>query len=52
MLANLHWGIQRALGKHWAFNCHAGAGYALDIDYDFGTIYPAIDFKFSYVFSI
>jgi len=51
ILVNLHWGIQRPLGMHWAFNAHFGAGYAQDIDYSFGTIYPAIDFKFSYIFS-
>ena len=51
ILANLHWGIQRATGNHWTFNSHIGAGYAKDIDYGFGTIYPAIDFKFSYIFS-
>ena len=50
MLVNIHWGMQRALGKRWTFNFHAGAGYAQDIDYNFGTIYPAIDFAFSYVF--
>lgn len=50
ILGNLHWGIQRAMGQHWTFNFHIGAGYAEDIDYGFGTIYPAIDFKFSYVF--
>ncbi len=50
ILANLHWGIQRALGQHWTFNFHVGAGYAQDIDFNFGTIYPAIDFTFSYVF--
>lgn len=51
VLGNLHWGIQRALGNHWTFNSHFGAGYAQDIEYNFGTIYPAIDFKFSYIFS-
>ena len=50
VLGNIHWGIQRALGQHWLFNFHIGAGYAEDIDYSFGTIYPAIDFKFSYIF--
>jgi len=50
MLANIHWGIQRALGWHWTFNFHVGAGYAQDIDYNFGTIYPSVDFTFSYVF--
>ncbi|TMI65827.1 MAG: hypothetical protein E6H07_07935 [Bacteroidetes bacterium] len=50
MMANLHWGMQRALGQRWTFNFHVGAGYAQDIDYNFGTIYPAVDFAFSYVF--
>ena len=49
-LANIHWGIQRAIGGHWLFNSHIGVGYAQDIDYNFGTIYPALDLKFSYVF--
>jgi hypothetical protein len=50
ILINVHWGIQRAISNHWTFNAHIGAGYARDIDYDFGTIYPAIDFRFSYIF--
>ena len=50
ILTNIHWGIQRVIGNHWTFNSHIGVGYAHDIDYDFGTIYPAIDFKFSYIF--
>jgi hypothetical protein len=51
ILVNAHWGIQRAIGNHWTFNFHIGAGYARNIDFDFGTIYPAIDFKFSYIIS-
>lgn len=51
VLANAHWGMQRGLGTHWLFNAHIGAGYAMDIDYSFGTIYPALDFKFAYVLS-
>ena len=50
-LVNIHWSILRTLGKNWTFNSHFGAGYAQDIDFGFGTIYPAIDFKFSYIFS-
>ena len=50
IVTNLHWGIQRAMGGRWVFNFHIGAGYAQSIDYGVGTIYPAIDFKFSYVF--
>lgn len=51
ILANVHWGIQRAIGNHLTINTHIGAGYAQDIDYNFGTIYPAIDFKLSYIIS-
>jgi hypothetical protein len=50
ILANIHWGIQRAISNHWTINSHIGIGYAQDTDYNFGTIYPAIDFKFSYIF--
>jgi hypothetical protein len=49
LLINLHWGIQRAIGRRWTMNTHVGLGYAEDLDYQFGTIYPALDLKFSYV---
>ncbi len=49
ILTNIHWGIQRAMGSNWTFNSHFGVGYAQDIDYRFGTIYPAVDFKASYI---
>lgn len=49
ILINIHWGIQRAISNRWTFGTHVGAGYAQDIDYNFGTIYPAIDCKFSYI---
>ena len=49
VLANIHWGIQRAIGNHWLFNSHIGVGYGEDIDYHFGTIYPSLDFVFSYI---
>jgi hypothetical protein len=49
ILTNVHWGIQRSLGYHWLFNSHIGVGYAQDIDYRFGTIYPSLDFIFSYI---
>lgn len=49
-LINLHWGIQRPVGKKWILNGHAGAGYAANIGRRFGTIYPALELKFSYLF--
>ena len=51
ILTNIHWGIQRAIGNNWTFSSHIGIGYAQDIDYNFGTIYPAVDFKVSYIFT-
>ena len=51
LLINLHWGLQRAIGKRWTFNTHIGGGYAQDLNSQFGTIYPALDFKFSYIIS-
>jgi hypothetical protein len=53
-LINAHWGMQRALGKRWTFNLHAGVGYALDVtdlNHAPGTVYPAVDFRFAYIFS-
>lgn len=49
MLVNGHWGLQRHMGKKWIFDTHVGAGYAWDINSSFGTIYPALELKFSYV---
>jgi len=49
ILTNVHWGIQRAIASNWTFNSHIGVGYAQDIDYNFGTIYPSLDFKISYI---
>jgi hypothetical protein len=50
VLANIHWGLQRAFGNNWLFSSQIGVGYAQDIDNNFGTIYPTLDFKFSYIF--
>ena len=50
MLFNLHWGLQRPLGKRWTFNTHVGAGYAYDLSGFGGTVYPAMDLRFGYVF--
>ena len=50
LLFNLHWGLQRPVGKRWTFNTHFGAGYASDLSGFGGTIYPAMDLRFAYVF--
>ena len=54
LLMNLHWGLQRPLGKKWQFATHVGAGYATDatdLNQFAGTVYPALEFRFSYVFT-
>lgn len=50
-LMNLHWGMQRFAGNRWVLNTHFGIGYATDLDGLGGTLYPALDVKFSYIFS-
>jgi len=49
-LINLHWGIQRAISNRWTLNTHIGIGYAKNFDSPSGSLYPAFDFKFSYIF--
>jgi len=52
LLMNVHWGLQRPLGKKWLFMTHLGAGYAMDatdLNHGSGTFYPALEFRFSYV---
>jgi len=52
LLFNVHWGIQRAISNRWTFNTHFGAGYgidATDLSNSEGSIYPALDVKFSYI---
>jgi len=54
LLVNVHWGLQSPLGKKWSFMTHIGAGYATDatdLNQLSGTIYPALEFRFSYVFT-
>jgi hypothetical protein len=51
LLINLHWGLQRVIGKRWTINTHVGGGYAQDLSSQFGTVYPSFDFNFSYCLS-
>ena len=53
LLMNVHWGLQRPLGKKWSFMTHVGGGYAMDatdLNHVAGVFYPALEFRFSYVF--
>jgi hypothetical protein len=52
LLFNAHWGMQRAIGNRWTLNTHFGLGYAIDavdLNNSAGTVYPALDLKFSYI---
>ena len=51
ILTNVHFGAQRAIGTNWTLNYHVGLGYGYDAFSNSGAVYPAIDFRFSYVFS-
>ncbi len=51
LLVNAFWGLQRQLSKSWLFGAQGGIGYSWDVssEYRFGTLYPALDFRFGYV---
>ena len=49
-LTEIHWGIQRDLGKNFLFNLHVGLGYARDIYWNSGAVYLAAGVKFGYMF--
>lgn len=51
LLANLNWGAQRNLGSHWNYSYSVGLGYGRNLDYSYGTFYPAFDLKIAYVLS-
>lgn len=47
-LWDLHWGIQRSMGKRFLFNLNLGLGYGYDWDLENGMVYPAGDVRFAY----
>jgi hypothetical protein len=58
VLFNVHWGVQRPVGRRWVFNGHIGPGYGFAHSFIFGNrltglnhAYPSIELKMSYVFS-
>ncbi len=50
LLTEVHWGIQRDLGKKFLFNLHLGLGYAYDYQWDTGGLYVAVGVKFGFMF--
>ena len=57
LLFNIHWGMQRPVGKRWVFNSHIGPGFGM-VYYLFSkdqlpglnSLYPSIELKISYLF--
>ena len=49
LIANLNWGGQRNIGKHWNYSYFVGVSYGRNLDSSYGTLYPGIDFKVAYV---
>jgi len=49
LLTEIHWGMQRSLGDKWLFNVHFGIGVLRDLDFNDGTLFPALGLKFSYI---
>jgi hypothetical protein len=48
-IANLNWGGQHNIGKHWNYSYSVGLGYGRNLDISYGTFYPAFDLKVAYV---
>lgn len=48
VLTEMHWGIQRPLGKRFIFDMHLGLGYLLDFDFDEGDFSPTFGLRFGY----
>lgn len=49
LLFNIHWGLQRQIGNNMLLNGYAGLGYGDEVDTKFGTPYPAVGMKLSYI---
>ena len=48
-IANLNWGGQRNIGRCWNYSYSVGLGYGQNLDFSYGTFYPAFDLKVAYV---
>ncbi|MDN5211174.1 hypothetical protein QQ020_03905 [Fulvivirgaceae bacterium BMA12] len=46
---NVHWGIQRPLGRKFLFHHYIGIGYARRVGLSTAAIFPALGLKFSYI---
>lgn len=49
LLASLNLGGQSNIGKYWRYSLSFGLGYGRNLEYSYGTFYPAADIKVGYV---
>lgn len=49
LLASLNLGLQSNIGKYWRYSLSFGLGYGRNLEYSYGTFYPAADIKVGYV---
>ena len=49
IIASLSIGGQRNIGRYWKYSVFLGLGYGRNLDFSYGTFYPAYDFKVAYV---
>ncbi|WP_198675214.1 hypothetical protein [Pleomorphovibrio marinus] len=47
-MAEVHWGMQRPISRRFFFNFHVGVGFAWDMDYGGGALYPAANVMVAY----
>lgn len=49
LLTNVNWGGQHNIGQHWNYSYSVGVGYGINMDFFYGSFYPAFDLKIAYV---
>ena len=49
LITSLSIGGQRNIGRYWRYSYSVGLGYGRNLEYSYGTFYPAYDFKVAYV---
>lgn len=49
LLASLNLGVQSNIGRYWRYSFSFGLGYGRNLEYTYGTFYPAADIKVGYV---
>ena len=50
LMTDVHFGQQLPLGNHFVFRYHVGLGYAKNFDYQYTSLYPALNVAFGYHF--